>query len=144
MYHSCMYIHVPCSYCTVTPLCASVARLVSGVVWYSTGSAEAPSLRDRVLESAVRLGVCCFKLSIFGGSHGVREIFDSLGFRPSELRTLRSIGMFQHTAYRGSSRSRAVARTPDRDAFPAERTEVGLLPALFARGDGSEGFTRSG
>ena len=44
MYHSCMYIHVPCSYCTVTPLCASVARLVSGVVWYSTGSAEAPSL----------------------------------------------------------------------------------------------------
>ena len=72
----------------------------------------------------------------------MREIFDSLGFRPTELRTLRSIGMFQHTAYRGSSRS--ARGTPDRDAFPAERTEVGLLPALFARGDGSEGFTRSG
>lgn len=31
----------------------------------------------------VRLGVCCFNFFI-GGSHGVREIFDSLGFRSTE------------------------------------------------------------
>lgn len=60
MYHSCMYIHVPCSYCTVTPLCASVARLVSGVVWYS--EAPRPRVARRRSSRPGRVGVCCFKL----------------------------------------------------------------------------------
>ena len=60
MYHSCMYIHVPCSYCTVTPLCASVARLVSGVVWYS--EAPRPRVARRRSSRPERVGVCCFKL----------------------------------------------------------------------------------
>ena len=55
-----MYIHVPCSYCTVTPLCASVARLVSGVVWYS--EAPRPRVARRRSSRPERVGVCCFKL----------------------------------------------------------------------------------
>jgi hypothetical protein len=47
-------------YCTVTPLCASVARLVSGVVWYS--EAPRPRVARRRSSRPERVGVCCFKL----------------------------------------------------------------------------------
>lgn len=76
---SCMYIHIPCK---VTPVCASVARLVSGVVWYSTAPKPSTRHSNRPVPCTVYAFVVvrCVWSSVqvhIGGSPGVREIFDS-------------------------------------------------------------------
>ena len=158
-----MYIHVPCSYCTVTPLCASVARLVSGVVWYS--EAPRPRVARRRSSRPVRVGVCCFKLHwwIAWRARDFRLIGDWVSTEHSgRVRPLCS--NIRYVAYsrvgRRTVRRRACARRGGRcgersETKPYPRSRRGLpgdgaaihqssvVPALFARGDGSEGFTRA-
>jgi hypothetical protein len=103
---SCMYIHIPCK---VTPVCASVARLVSGVVWYST----APKPSTRHSESACSL----YRVRLRGGA--LRVVVSSstywwIAWRARDFRLIHG-GLGFNRTLRSSSPLRPLQSPPDRD-----------------------------
>jgi len=119
-----------------------------------------PKRRGREWLDGARVAVGLYALvfdvsSYIGGSHGVREIFDSLGtgFQPN---TQVEFARYIHTIT--ILPIPAVRFTTEKSSWPGVRGEIGVaavgvavaraterrfinqafVPALFARGDGSE------